>query len=957
LRNPFLCLAAAVLLVSVGLAAPGGDHSARNVLEAGGEASYSFPASQGVPRIPAGVGPQGVQGPGVPLTSLGAPAGDTAAHAFAGAQPGATGPAYAVDLTVLNGTVSSSSAAVGQRATLTDVTTNASLNVRTGAAGQADFSVPAGYYLLTVQPSSSSYIQFEYVLDVSAALSRSFYLLPVADSVVAVNNGGVSGKVYISAGFNTYVPGTTSNPNLNELPQISIQLLNASNGDALLATSVTGDNGTAEFTGVSASYSYLANIVGYSQPLSGVLYAMMNDSLADGKAVGPFTVSGHETLTQNLYVGLTSGNATLTGAANGYSNLDGLSSVRGGVETLSSYVDSTGNLAIVGSTVYLNCTTVPGTTWGIQVANLYINDSVVYVLGTVIRAANLYVSASSLIFSSYLTYSRGVTSLLGYSSGSTGNLYVADSGIAYGYVQVVTVADETVSVAQSSLFDVELWGMARTNVSDSVLSYEAMDNMTALLDFTAAYGNVTLYSDYVDPIDSFSAPYSSALARFQLFNDSSLSRCYLNSTFQVIVYGNGVSLTHDVFQNDTDHQDGAIQIPSVGELPYFETHAIAGLQIANDTFGAVYMPSAAWDSFFGQVEGGQAWISAYSVGTTAEAAVYDDAFYMVGGENSNGYEAVDVWGFWQLVGQDVFYNNESWGPQAYLNPVAEAQFVDVEPGIPQTGAVLGVKTETVAGDWFLNLNNRTVPIAPMGPTNRARAGYTTVSASGDRLFYHTIAQAPTLVAWPFPGDLPVFAVPQPVANYTFSFGSLEPQLVYNSTSELSLVSNSETLNAWEWVVAADANTSSGSLAVGYANGLQAGPQPPILWRGFNYSEEVEPSYVEVGANSTSAPAITVQFPGNAFGVYDVLGISGNVTVYSGTAIASEAGVVSATYAPAADGLSAVFVVNFTGAFSYPPSGDVSWASSIWGLPLVAWIGLAGVLVAVGVGIELGRRKR
>ena len=224
-------------------------------------------------------------------------------------------------------------------------------------------------------------------------------------------------------------------------------------------------------------------------------------------------------------------------------------------------------------------------------------------------------------------------------------------------------------------------------------------------------------------------------------------------------------------------------------------------------------------------------------------------------------------------------------------------------GVGYGADVLSSSNSTLYEDWFLNLSNATLPLskafqAYWGGNHRLEDA--TVLA-GSRFFYrptfdesyigttglwsrqqNTTGSSLSYPGWVGAAD----AIPEngtmgfeiPIwPNATLS-ASGQGQLVFNTTDSQYMAPaytyndylSSPSARAWSWGVAPDVSVSTGTPAVSYSNGFAGGPQPAFLWGGFNYSTSVEPTYVSIGANSTSAPPVTVAFGGLNVGEVYVL---------------------------------------------------------------------------------------
>jgi hypothetical protein len=328
------------------------------------------------------------------------------------------------------------------------------------------------------------------------------------------------------------------------------------------------------------------------------------------------------------------------------------------------------------------------------------------------------------------------------------------------------------------------------------------------------------------------------------------------------------------------------------------------------------------------------------------------------------------------VSDDLFANLESYneGPNATL-----------APGYGYDVLVQSHPATYVTGNWFLNLNNKTVPVGtnwcgatPACSGSTAVATDPTLALAGNHYYW-----APSPAS---PGDSdptgplhPSQYRALPVEYYTDE--SLYSNIPYElplapgtdliSASDYQLVSNTSvnqtdspspayyTPYSWSWSVAPDVSAASGTPEISYAYGLDAGSQPDFFWKGYTYTAAVEPSCIQVGANSDDAPPVEVQFADLvAHATYVVLGYAGaggapplsNVTL-----VASVQGTVTVDYTPAADPALETFVVACA-KVCQPLGGAAPGPSGFLGFPIEVWVGLAAVVVAIAVGMELRRNR-
>ena len=154
-----------------------------------------------------------------------------------------------------------------------------------------------------------------------------------------------------------------------------------------------------------------------------------------------------------------------------------------------------------------------------------------------------------------------------------------------------------------------------------------------------------------------------------------------------------------------------------------------------------------------------------------------------------------------------------------------------------------------------------------------------------------------------------------------------------------------------YVYAPDVMLSDSQLTISYSNGLVGGPQPNFTWQGYKYTESVEPSYISVGANSTKAPPVDLQFNGQpntqyAVAMYD----HGSLIDY--TNVTSNAnGVVTFQYNPATMPLDPVFSLTTFNPVITPINSMFTNSELV--LTIVA--GFA-IFVAAAIALGVGQRR-
>jgi hypothetical protein len=262
-----------LVLVLLGFCGVGGPAS-------GSSAPVSFPYEYVPPEVPSTVGAQGIQGtiPGLPV---GPPPGIAVGPISpVGPSPDpSAGPfqriAVRSEYQIWNGSLSPSIAvpSVGALVSLQNVTDGWYANGTTNVDGFVNLSVWAGWYDVSVtQPSGVVNLSEQENIDASSLWVR--WLLPTDLTSTTVDNCGPTQGTCTKTLY-AHVSGFWQLPGL---PQWTVNLLNASDGDAVLASAITGSNGSATFSRVDSAYTYEVTTDGYAQAATGVVWNCANDS-------------------------------------------------------------------------------------------------------------------------------------------------------------------------------------------------------------------------------------------------------------------------------------------------------------------------------------------------------------------------------------------------------------------------------------------------------------------------------------------------------------------------------------------------------------------------------------------------------------------------------------------------------------------------------------------------------
>ena len=354
-RQLALCVFAGLVAFSLVTTSlfPGADtarHQPETRAGSAGIGAFSFPYTYSVPAVPSSQGALGNTGPTIPISDIGINSGNPGYVGKIG-NPW-TGVPYprlpaALEIHVLNGTAQSASNSVHARIKLVNITTGSAEYAYTGASGYANFSIFEGSYILEVASASSAFVNytFEYTFNRQSE-SLTVYLMPSSYTRVSVG-GQNSGTLWVRQRVNW--------GNNVLMPQLEVELLNASSSDAVIGTAYTASNGSAEFTGLSSSFRYELRSIGYSNPLTDTYYGMTNATSS------AFSIAGAETVyTASGMFGISRSTALLTNVTvprgAGMWNISSPATIDGGITYISSKIDfqSPVPLKIENATVYFN---------------------------------------------------------------------------------------------------------------------------------------------------------------------------------------------------------------------------------------------------------------------------------------------------------------------------------------------------------------------------------------------------------------------------------------------------------------------------------------------------------------------------------------------------------------------------------------------------------------------------
>ena len=479
---------------------------------------------------------------------------------------------------------------------------------------------------------------------------------------------------------------------------------------------------------------------------------------------------------------------------------------------------------------------------------------------------------------------------------------------------------------------------------------ETMDLFDSVLDGNYTVSQLTTIPSEEYPLYGQAVPLS--------YGNATISYCDLETggwaTFDFASAGNGsrITFSHDLFPWVTWSNPDYWQM-FFAEGSYDATHGIT-VTFENTTWLYIYFNATQLNpllTYFG-------FSSDSFLFTDADVAVrqhgdhvafvYDTFWpHSVGGGSFAiaGLLAFAAGGVFNTVADCVFWNEQSHDLGGFGTAYAYG------PDITDTSGVVSDTSDTnISGDWFLNLNNHTTAFAEgtfNANTSVPCCGWSPkATLTSDHFYFSPQAPSESILPSAFydrkmtgPGS--TYAGPSGStiqtnstmgyeASASYPNGSISfsgvGQLVSNSSIRQAGISSQGVLSAWVWTIAPDVNVTSGRPVVSQTNGLVSGPQPNFFWHGYNYSEQVEPSYIQIGVNSTKAPPVTLSFANLQSGYrYEVNEYDSNNGTLLGVSsvTASPQGTVNTTFYPAIGQLNVTFQVVAAQSFSIG-GPDGSW---------------------------------
>jgi hypothetical protein len=411
-------------------------------------------------------------------------------------------------------------------------------------------------------------------------------------------------------------------------------------------------------------------------------------------------------------------------------------------------------------------------------------------------------------------------------------------------------------------------------------------------------------------------------------------------------------------QNDSVVNDlfwGYLSPVTLVQFNLVRGHSVSHMVLSNNTFGPSYTNRTLMNATLYTL--GNNGLTTIGAAGTAYSNITHNTFLAFPSAN-NGL-ASEFNGVFTNMSYNAFYDNESLGPDPYGNGAPSMALQPFSNMFGFGGPSSSSLKMSVTNNWFMNLNAYDVPWVILNLSSSS----TTLTTSGNRYFFSPVDGLTSVPVQDY--DALVYNT----SNSLIKWGDSAP--IYNTTTKASSIPDFRSMflasQIFAWAIAPDVNISGGVPVLSYSNGLVAGPQPDFYWHGYNYSEEVEPSYIEVGVNSSRAPPVIAQFtnltPGSDYTVteYDHGSQLGAVNYY-----ANAQGIVNQTFDPATMPLDPIFAIAPAGSGSGtgPCTVNCGGVSPAPGTPgfsltfsLTLWTFIGAVIAFVGLVVASSGGKR
>jgi hypothetical protein len=741
----------------------------------------------------------------------------------------------------------------------------------------------------------------------------------------------------------------------------------------LLGHASSLSNGTVEFTGINDADSYYLMLDGYSNPLSGISYGFLN------RTMGSFTPSSSVYITtQGGLRSYTSSTAKVVGTPIPVTSLAS-SGVNNWVITQNTTVCN--GTVVLGSKIYFGNPHLSVTFKNVDLINKFtggfegyagnftlINStffSMPYQYGNVILGNNAPTNVSilnSIIYSS----SFDVT---GRMSISHSHLYETifanpttnkNTTISCSYLNAVVSIDSSsfdlinASFIINSIFaTINLNNSYLTGTSSAVgiitnVNHDTISNMVKGYEFNnMSYSMVTdfpettlnpptynmgvnyMYNDWID--FNYSTADFCSLKTPEMSISENNNQLYVNHS---LFYYDGVlhfGLAHNAsFSHDMFTHYALIQAEGTG-FQSFTSNSKTVYSYTNNTFGTVCYNQTIMEkvsSSPGYYPGVGGLYGDMNVNNPSFPLGYVNLTHntfqsvMLGNGPFAGQTApTDV-----LLGEGNVQANVS--ENLFMNDYKYDYGPNATTIIPYTWDIVDwAGYNYIYNNVFENLNNQIIPIGSNNNESGLQGygsitgGHSTNHIGGNLFYYHpspieSYVPLGNMTASEDSAQVGQIAYQMPTFyNDSVSFSS-SPQ--YISNTSVQVYDSYQSTKVWIYNITPDVSISSGNPVISYSNGLVGGPQPNFIWKGYDYSESVEPSYIQVGVNSSKAPSIGLQFQGIAGALYDIEMFNNGSLISSYQETATSSGVLNATYNPATMPLDPIFYVEYVGSGVTPP---------------------------------------
>ncbi len=504
-----------------------------------------------------------------------------------------------------------------------------------------------------------------------------------------------------------------------------------------------------------------------------------------------------------------------------------------------------------------------------------------------------------------------------------------------------------------------------TNIS---YSYMDFSRTPANVTFNGVLRNMYMYNDFIADNhsneqllwqNSHISDWQVGGLNFWGFNNLMINYSYLEwgTMVQEWIWHNS-TLSHDVLPYLNAIVPGIVQFFKGGQTNSLDT--IAGnYSFTNNTFDYLYYNASLTNLYsavsFGYPGPAQYFetnqFSGYSPYSTVNWSYNTFHPKLLGSWALEGFPAFvqqDQWGVVYNVKNNIFWNDPHY-------TLGETQLVR-----PYAADIEVYSINHIENNWFLNLNNETVPMVMFGAWPGAPVGQTNFTLINNHFFYSPLSgQTHVDINGPFYPAQNVTGAPiingaptESTATYEIPGGANIANQMIDTHNNGVYIYNTSIMQPWpslpnglgpnisairdywSWEIVPSLSINNGNPLLSYQG--MGGPQPNFTYGGHKYTESIGTSTFMIGADSTSAPSIglhfgpTQSFPSNSIdsngskGTVYVNFIAPNGTVMRSVtyALNGQATQVNATYDPATDGLLVVVALTYNYTWTPPPPPPV-----------------------------------